>query len=301
MAWLVTLLATAAAVVRPPLPPSRIRQAPLSCRQSQLRGCADSPPPPGAGGAKAVDAAASLAEQLGADDPIYQDELFLRGEDVRYGDGSSGAGTGYCTSYLPFTAMGNHSRAVLCLTTEPTKVGEASLRAFADRVALSCECVVLLPWLQGGSARWSHQRLAFEALAACRYVNGEYGVERLAVIALGSTSQTTLELLADGNLDAHAAVLLCPRELRGAARAARELQQPLLAICAEAAAEAELQQGLQLNSRLATDYFVASFGGSEPDFALRPKGTSAEAEAQRALALVQAWVDRYVPEVRDGE
>ena len=289
-------LSTAAIVPSPPvhwqLRTSRCRSRPYACADS-------SPPPPITGGAKAVDAASKLAEQLGVDDPIYQDELFLRGEDVRYGDGSSGAGTGYCSSYLPFTAAGNHSRAVLCLTTEPAQVGEAALRAFADRVALSCECVVLMPWLQGGDARWSHQRLAYEALAGCRYVNGEYGVERLAVIALGSTSQTVIELLADGNLDAHAAVLLCPREPRGAARAAREPQQPLLAICAEAAAEAELQQGLQLNSRLATDYFVASFGGLAPNFALLPQGASAEGEAQRALALVQAWVDRYVPEVRE--
>jgi hypothetical protein len=111
------------------------------------------------------------------DDPIYRDELWVRGEEVRYGDGGSSSGVGYCTSYLPFTVARNHTRAILCLETEPSLSGSAALRSFADRVALSCECVALLPKLEGGLARWPHERLANEILTACRYLNRAYGTE----------------------------------------------------------------------------------------------------------------------------
>ena len=43
---------------------------------------------------------------------------------------------------------------------------EQTLRSLADRIALSCECVVLLPRLSGGTARWQHGRLLSEADAA---------------------------------------------------------------------------------------------------------------------------------------
>ncbi|KAL3923289.1 MAG: hypothetical protein SGPRY_004269, partial [Prymnesium sp.] len=268
-------------------------------RRCHIKAC-DKPPPKR--GADAVDAASKLREQLGDDDPIFQDELFLSSQQLRYADGRTGGGVGYLASYLPFTAANNHSRAVVCVVTQSDSFSEVALRTLVDRVALSCECVALLPFLRGGAASWPHERLVNEVLDASRYLNRAHRVERLAVLAYGAGSQKTLELLADGGIEAHAAVLLCPGLSAGASRAARVIQTPLLAICTSDAEKEELLQGLRVNSRIARDYFIADFVGREPDFASAPASAPQE-EAQRVLALIQSWVDRYgrAERNRDGE
>ena len=56
---------------------------------------------------------------------------------------------------------------------------------------------------------------------------------------------------------------------------------------------APASQALALNSRLGSDYWVQDFGGCSRDFVLAPSGEAEEAAAADALALVQAWVNRY--------
>ena len=199
-------------------------------------------------------------------DPLDSD--VLRSEDVRYGGGAR-SGRGYCASYLPFTLAGNHSRAVLLLG-EPGP----ELRGIADRLALSCECVALLPELGGDAAAWTHEALGREALAASAYLAGAHRVQGLAVLGAGAIGGRMLELLASG-LEAHAAVALGPVAF-DAARAAREVSAPLLAVSADGA----LRAGLEANPLLGDDYFVVEEA---------PLG-------ERAVALACAWVDRYVPE-----
>lgn len=208
-------------------------------------------------------------------DPLDSDAAWLRAEDVRYG-GAARSGRGYCASYLPFTLAGNHSRAVLILG-EPGP----ELRRIADTLALSCECVALLPDLGGDDvtvcdvAAWTHEALGREALAASAYLAGEHRVQGLAIVGAGAIGGRALELLASGGLEAHAAVALGPVAF-DAARAARELSVPLLAVSADGA----LRAGLESNPLLGDDYFVVE---EEP-------------LGERAIALACAWVDRYVPE-----
>lgn len=112
----------------------------------------------------------------------------------------------------------------------------------------------------------------------------------------GPAAPTVVELLAGGALDAHACVAL--GDGASLARGARELTQPFLAVCAggdAAAAADELRQALSRNTRLGSDYFVADFEASD-DFVLRPRGADDARSAERAVALVQSWVDRFVPE-----
>ena len=201
--------------------------------------------------------------------PPASESSWLRSEDVRYG-GAARSGRGYCASYLPFTLAGNHSRAVLLLG-EPGP----ELRGVADRLALSCECVALLPELGGDVAAWTHEALGREALAASAYLAGAHRAQGLAVVGTGAVGGRMLELLASGGLEAHAAVALGPVAF-DAARAAREVSAPLLAVSADGA----LRAGLESNPLLGDDYFVVE---EEP-------------LGERAIALACAWVDRYVPE-----
>ena len=254
---------------------------------------------------------------LEPDDPVFQDELFLKSGEARYGAATQGAGVGYCSSYKPFEIAGNHSRAVLLLDLEPPS--EVDLCALADRIALSCECVALAPFLRGGTSRWPRERLAAEAWAAAEYLNGERGAEALTVVALGGAGVTeVLGLLAEGVIGAHAAVALCPAgdaaRVADAARAARELSVPLLAVCGTAEGEdaaesatqrrrtsgrayaAALREALSLNQRLAADYFVAALGEGGADFLMAPRDAAEAKAGERAIALVQGWVDRYCPE-----
>ena len=243
------------------------------------------------------------------EDPIYVDELWQDGAQVRYGAAVQGAGIGYCSTYKgsyekPFT----NSRAILLLDPEPRS--EADLCALTDKLALSCECVALAPFLRGGAGRWPRERLGAEAWAAAQYLNGECHAESLAVVALGGAgSSSVLGLLAEGAFGAHAAVALCPAgDPRGAAdvaRAARELEVPLLAVCGTAAGAggegggayaAALRDALALNARLASDFYVAEFADAGGGFVMAPRDAEEAKAGERAIALVQGWVDRWCPE-----
>ena len=171
---------------------------------------------------------------------------------MRYG-GAARSGRGYCASYLPFTLAGNHSRAVLLLGEN-----SAELRGIADRLALSCECVALLPELGGDVAAWTHEALGREALAASAYLAGAHRVQGLAVLGAGAVGGRMLELLASG-LEAHAAVALGPVAF-DAARAAREVSAPLLAVSADGA----LRAGLEANPLLGDDYFCLLYTSPSP-------------------------------------
>ena len=257
------------------------------------------------------------------DDPIYQDHLWLLTEELRYGDGARGAGVGYYSGYKPSSLSGNHTRAILLLhaasngninsdgVPEPAAVdastSEVSLRTLANKLALSCECVALAPLLRGGTAQWPPERLAAEAWSALTYLNSICGAESLAVVAIGDAmARSTLGLLAEGALGAHAVVALCPGQGSGAAaataaadlgRAARELPVPLLAVCGgpDPACATSLRESLALNSRLRGDFYVASLErapfGDDP---LPP--LLQDPCADEALALMQSWVDRWCPE-----
>jgi len=120
-------------------------------------------------------------------------------------------------------------------------------------------------------------------------------------VAVGATASTTLALLSAGALDAHACIALCPSgDPASAARAARELPVPLLALCAgdaDGIAHATtLRESLSLNSRLRSDFYVNGFEGRSAAFVLGPQDATDAKAAERALALLQGWVDRYCPE-----
>ncbi|KAL1521386.1 hypothetical protein AB1Y20_021052 [Prymnesium parvum] len=262
---------------------------PAARRAPPPRAASPPPPPP----PRPADVARALNAHLPPDDPIHNATLFLSSAEVSFPDGAAASARGFCATYLPLAATRSHSRALLLLAPAPP----ASLRPLTERLALGCECVALLPTLDGPPARWTHATLAAEALAASRHLLRAHGVSHLGVLAFGAACQPALELLADGGIEAHAAVLLCPHALRGAARAARALELPLLAVCTRADDAAELREGLQLNARLGGDFFVAEFAGCADEFALAPRDEAAREQAERAFALMQAWFDRHVPEV----
>lgn len=233
-----------------------------------------------------------------ADDPIYRDELWLDTKTVRYTE-AQGSGIGHLVSYSPSTRAGNHSRAVLMLAMEP--YDEEALCALAGRVALSCECVALVPFLRGGLTAWPPERLASEAWSATSFLNAGFGAESLAIVAVGGVAPTTLALLADGALGAHAFVALCPSgDPDTSGRVARELPIPILAVCPSSTGgdvhATVLRDALALNSRLRSDYYVAAFDGCSADFVLGPRDEADVRAAERALSLMQGWVDRYCPE-----
>lgn len=247
-------------------------------------------------------AAATNTEQASpADDPIYKDELWLNGEMVRYGSSINGAGVGYCVSFEPMHAAVNHTRAVVMLSTAP--VDEEALHSLAGRVALSCECVTLVPVLRGGMSRWTHERLSEEAWSAATYLNAARGAEALAFCVIGPTTPLVLSLLAQGALNAHAVIALSPTgDERGSGQAARELDVPLLCVVSAGADDnslrhvAGLRHELSLNTRLGSDYYVAEFSGCTADFVLTPQHAADVKAAERALALVHSWIDGHLPE-----
>lgn len=263
-------------------------------------------------GAASAEAGAPLGDWTPEEDPIYQDDLWIATEQVRYSDGTGADGIAIKSAYKPFEDAGNHSRGILLL--HAAAPSEPDLQLLADRLALSCECVALAPLLRGDLQRWPLQRLAHEAWQAAQYLNRACGAETLAVVAVGSTAVSTLSLLAEGALDAHCAIALCPgsgadtggppQNPGDTARAARELSTPLLAICATAddrgkAHANALRDSLALNSRLRSDFYVADFEAEAGEFVLRAARGSASTgnkAADKAIALCQSWVDQYCPE-----
>ena len=87
---------------------------------------------------------------------------------------------------------------------------------------------------------------------------------------------------------------------RRAPRAAPALPVPLHALCAgdaDGIAHATtLRESLSLNSRLRSDFYVNGFEGRSAAFVLGPQDAADAKAAERALALLQGWVDRYCPE-----
>ena len=172
--WLLLSAAPACAILllRPPPPVARSR-APISAEATPLR----SAPPP----TLESDAAMHPGESVEAEeeDPLYSADVWLQRGDARYCNGE-----GYCASYRPFTEAGNHSRAVLLLAASSGLDEEetGALRSIADRVALSCECVVLLPTLEGAADRWPQAKLSHALLAAQSFVNTEHQAEALGVL-----------------------------------------------------------------------------------------------------------------------
>ena len=230
--------------------------------------------------------ARAVAEQLDADDPVYRDELWLYQEDVRYG-GSSGGGVGYLTAYNPSMVDRSHTRAVLLLA--PPRAG---VKEFANRVALSCECLVLCP---GGLALgMPPSRMAAEAWAAATYLNRQHGAQSLVVLAEGALVPPVVELVAAGDIPAHALAVLAGD---GREAALRDIGVPFLAVLAAegsgAAQARRMRDTLALNSRLGRDYCVRDFSECGRDFVFAPRGETEVAAAEDALALVEAWVGRY--------
>jgi len=234
-------------------------------------------------------------------DAAYDPDVWLRREDVRYDDGMGvPSGRGYCVSYLPFTVEGNHTRAVLLLAAggraapdgEPN---EATLRSLADRVALSCECVVLMPRLAGGARRWQHAALLAEVDAATRYVCRQHGAQTLGVLAMGEAASVATELMSQGALEAHALVTMGPS--RPTPAALREVGAPLLCLLGDdEPGAAAMRQALALNAKLRGQYYVTPFEGCAPDFLLGPASDEEAAAADQAASFALAWFDRHVPE-----
>jgi len=250
------------------------------------------------------------------DDPIYQDDLWLLTEQVRYGQAVRGAGVGYYSSYKPSALAGNHSRAILILDVAAggsggaaaTSASETSLRKFADKLALSCECIVLAPRLSDVAGGWGAERFAAEAWSALTYLNTVCGAESLAIVTIGqATSAAILGLLAQGALSAHAVVAVCPGGASYAdtmPRAARELPVPFLAVCGGADASGAdcariLRKSLSFNAQLRRDFYVAELAGAPTGDDLHCPVLPALLQgacANETLALVQSWVDRCCPE-----
>ena len=63
-----------------------------------------------------------------------------------------------------------------------------------------------------------------------------------------------------------------------------------------AAHSAALREGLSLNSRLRADWYVADFGDCAGNFLLRPTSDVETSAGERAIALVQGWIDSHCPE-----
>ena len=84
--------------------------------------------------------------------------------------------------------------------------------------------------------------------------------------------------------------------------AARELHVPLLAVCGTAddgggrAYAAALTDALALNARLGADQYVSTMGASSSDFLMAPRDAEEAKAGDRAIALVQSWVNTYCPE-----
>ena len=274
--------AAPAAAVRPAVEPhaSMLATAVIYALTPRLPRLARAPHHPRSGLARAV------AEQLDADDPVYRDELWLYQEDVRYG-GSSGGGVGYLTAYNPSMVDRSHTRAVLLLA--PPRAG---VKEFANRVALSCECLVLCP---GGLAPgMPPSRMAAEAWAAATYLNRQHGAQSLVVLAEGALVPPVVELVAAGDIPAHALAVLAGD---GREAALRDIGVPFLAVLAAegsgAAQARRMRDTLALNSRLGRDYCVRDFSECGRDFVFAPRGETEVAAAGDALALVEAWVGRY--------
>ena len=233
----------------------------------------------------------SVAEQeqeLDADDPVYREELWLHQEDVRYGDGGSpGGGVGYLTAYNPSMVDGSHTRAVLLLA--PPRAG---VKEFANRVALSCECIVLCP--AGLAPGMPPFRMAAEAWAAATFLNRQHGAQSIVVLAEGALVPPVVELVTAGDIPAHALAVLAGD---GREAALRDIDVPFLALFAAEGNGAErarrMRDTLALNSRLGRNYWVQDFSECGRDFVFAPRGETEEAAAADALALVEAWVGRY--------
>lgn len=236
-------------------------------------------------------------------DPVYDADVWLRREDVRYADGvGAPSGRGYCVSYLPFTVEGNHTRAVLVLAagggrSAPSgEPNEATIRSLADRIALSCECVVLMPTLAGGAQRWQHGPLLAEVDAATRYVNRQHRAQALGVLAFGEAASVVAELAAQGGLEAHALVAMEPTRTNPAAL--RELDAPLLCLMGDDGAPTAqmMRDSLALNGKLRGLYYVSAFEGCAPGFLSKPSNDQEVNAADQAASFAIAWFDRHVPE-----
>lgn len=143
----------------------------LACPPPAIRACAE-PLDELFQAARPLYDSAPPADEADADDPVYNDALWLRSEQVRYGDALNGGGVGHCAV---FDVDGHrHTRAILVLDTSG---GEAPCE-LAERLALCCETIALAPLLGGGGARWPHERLAQEAWAAITYLNEAHDAVR---------------------------------------------------------------------------------------------------------------------------
>lgn len=232
------------------------------------------------------------------DDPIYSADAYLDSRDVTFAGRDA-----YCACYRAPSRESKHSRAVV-LIVDGDERDAPTARSLAERIALSCECVALLPRGDGGGARWEQGRMAQEVLEASTWLNKEHGVEALGLITHGRAAAALLGLLACGAVEAHAAIAICPSadgDPGELSRAAREISVPLLSICGVsppgdgARAIDELRTGLAVNSRLRSDFYVAPFE-CPAGFMLRPRGEEEGGDADRAASLAVAWLDRYVPE-----
>jgi len=85
-----------------------------------------------------------------------------------------------------------------------------ALHALADRIALSCECVVIAPHFDGEPAGSTHELLLAEAHGAAVYTSRQFHAQALAVVALGTSAASMLDLLASRAFEAHALISLCP-------------------------------------------------------------------------------------------
>ena len=79
---------------------------------------------------------------------------------------------------------------------------QSGVHELANRIALSCDCMVLAPaGLVVGTPPF---RLAEEAWAAATFLNREHGVQALVVLAEGPLVPPVVELVTSGDMPAHA-------------------------------------------------------------------------------------------------
>jgi dienelactone hydrolase len=251
------------------------------------------------------------------DDPAYQPAPLHTEELVFAGTGGRPA-----RAYLAaHKASMRDSRKGIILLSDIFGWAHPNTRAAAERLAASCEAIVLVPDVFRGAAwpeatppagpayeawrdRFSLYDLGADVLGACQYLNSEHGVELLGLTGCCWGGGRALELVAQGFVDAHALVVFYPTRYDHEAVARAMGDVPLLAIFggadtiegATVTDAAGFESGLAHNPRMRHQYFVRCFPGRPHAFAHHPRSDADAVDADGAFKLAEAWFDKYLHE-----
>lgn len=253
-------------------------------------------------------------EEWPEDDPAYQQAPLLR-EDIRFPDAFGRQCRGYLSAHK--AAMEKTVKGVI-ICSDVFGYRTDATRAVADRIASSCEAVVVVPdlfrerpWPAGDAPsgntyeRWRDQYtpadFAGTVEGAQVFLNTAHGVELVGLLGFCFGAGRALEALAQEAVQAHAAVAFYPTRY-DVRRAGSCVSVPLLAVFGDrdripgaTPADAKvLETALASNSRVRSDYYVSVFRGQGHAFAHDPADESALRDADDALKLMEAWFDKWL-------